>query len=126
RDKWMRRDYGLIEFYSNPSNDGWTCFGFSIQIHRLSNGTDLVPRSLVDRYGQFRSSVSLESMLERFAAIPSSPRLKPDKMTADFGTFNVDGTSSYMTVVRQAGSDVADLAREFGDIWSIEVRALIS
>lgn len=37
----LLRDYGLIEFSFNRAGDSWVCSSFSVQVHRLTWGTDL-------------------------------------------------------------------------------------
>jgi hypothetical protein len=119
--KWMRRDYGLVEFHFNRSDLGWTAFGASLQVHRLSfDESYFVPGVLVDRYGTFRKSVRLDELVELLDKRISNFNLVRESVDDNFNSFRLDGIDSRIVAVRrQFNSEKA--MTDFGDIWSIDL-----
>ncbi|WP_225834436.1 hypothetical protein [Streptomyces sp. NK08204] len=60
-DQVLRRDYGLVEVSISDADGPMSCFGISVQVHRLIHG-HCVPPSLVREYGGFTRRIRFEEL----------------------------------------------------------------
>jgi hypothetical protein len=119
RKRWMRRDFGLVEFHFNSVQSTWVCFGFSIQIHRLvKSGYDIVPAALRYRYGSFGISPRLGRLAEAVAAKRGGD-LVLEEVSGEFARYHLHGTNSFVYARPLSPGD----AFNSQELWSIEIRA---
>lgn len=121
RKQRMRRDYGLVEFHFNRMGERWIVFGVSIQVYRLKN-TDrsIVPAVLSERFGEFRSTVSLVDLHKAVGDRSVAPVMERERMDDNFVSFLARGTKVRVHAeMKVDGSDVSRLIP--GDVWSIEL-----
>lgn len=99
----MRRDYGLIELSFEPGEgeDVWSCFGISVQVHRLRTGdASTVPAPLLNAYGRFASRVKLDELSAAITGLGYA--IEPDdddSTTADVQRYRVAETGARIFVV---------------------------
>lgn len=70
----LRRDYGLVELSFSDVEGPMSCFGISVQIHRLIHGL-FVPTSLTAEYGSSRHAPGSRTCRTRSClwGVPPSP-----------------------------------------------------
>ncbi|MFF8394890.1 hypothetical protein [Streptomyces sp. NPDC016172] len=76
----LRRDYGLVELSFQEDGGAWSCFGVSVQVHRLRWDTESsVPAALRGAYGEFAPSTRFESLASAIAGLGCSVEAEPDE-----------------------------------------------
>ncbi|MGW2769260.1 hypothetical protein [Streptomyces sp. NPDC001275] len=75
--KLLRRDYGLVELSFSDADGLMSCFGISVQVHRLVHG-HCVPPSLVREYGEFTPRARFEEL--RSMILSLGCKIEPDDL----------------------------------------------
>jgi hypothetical protein len=120
RRHWMRRDYGLVELYFNRVEKNWICFGFTVQVHRMSDvGVEIVPSVLVDRYGAFATSLEIEVLVDAVSA-EGGRNLVRESVAAEFVRYRLDGTNSFVHALHVQSKE-PDARAGLEKVWSIEI-----
>ncbi|MFB6632378.1 hypothetical protein ACFCWY_21015 [Streptomyces sp. NPDC056362] len=118
--KWMRRDYGLVEFALNPEpgpGPGWVMATATVQLHRLASDDDLArtwARSTGVEFSQYTSWEELQDELSRTHGVP-------ELKVTDQGEFlQYRAASSHVSVLVVDGKDEerGDRVGD-GDVWSL-------
>ncbi|MBX9359802.1 hypothetical protein ACF09Y_34885 [Streptomyces massasporeus] len=115
----LRRDYGLVELSFQEEAGAWSCFGVSVQVHRLRRDTEAsVPAGLRGAYGVFAPSTRFEDLAAAIAGLGCSLQPEPDE----------DGTPEDMRRYRVPESGVRifvraeeHAGRQAGEVWSLSV-----
>ncbi|MFJ9410608.1 hypothetical protein [Streptomyces sp. NPDC101393] len=110
----MRRDYGLIEIFFERRTGTWQSTGFSLQVHRLGLGKDMVPAALSSRYGDFRKRVEFESLCE--SILHTGNDIEELERVGAHRHYKLPRSNVSIYVVGE--SDPA-LPVAYGDVWSI-------
>ncbi|WP_249644024.1 hypothetical protein [Nocardia sputi] len=125
----MRRDYGLVELSFEEDKGEWSCFGISVQAHRLIWGeVSTVPMFLRTEYGEFATRVGFDELAALITGL--GYRIEPDNdaTTTDIHRYRVLESGARVFVVADAdpyGSADVDaedpVERRVGDVWSINL-----
>ncbi|GAA2423946.1 hypothetical protein [Streptomyces macrosporus] len=121
----LRRDYGLVELSFSDADGPMTCFGISVQVHRLVHG-HCVPPSLVREYGEFTPRVRFEEV--RSVILSLGCTVEPDDLSGDVHRYRVPESGARVFVIDDPdpygddGHGVDDPeAHQAGDIWALSV-----
>ncbi|MFH0518594.1 hypothetical protein ACHBTE_15625 [Streptomyces sp. M41] len=121
----LRRDYGLLELSFSDAEGLLSCFGISVQVHRLIHGLS-VPVSLTERYGKFAPRARFTELQAAILSLGST--IEPDDLSGDVHRYRVVGSGARIFVVDDPdpyGSgdhDVdAEKAHQPGDVWALSV-----
>ncbi|MER7165694.1 hypothetical protein ABT336_06375 [Micromonospora sp. NPDC000207] len=121
RKRWMRRDFGLVEFHFNRVGPTWTCFGSTIQVHRLKEaGGSITPRSLIKLYGELSSTLDHATLTDAFQA--RGGLLVREGVAGEFVRYRVAGASSFVYSLRSAPEN-SIASHPIETVWSIDLRA---
>ncbi len=125
----MRRDYGLVELSFGEDKGEWSCFGISVQTHRLIWGeVSTVPVLLRTEYGEFAPRVGFDELAALITGL--GYRIEPDNdaTTTDIHRYRVSESGARVFVVADADPyGCADVdaenpaERRVGDVWSINL-----
>ncbi|WP_201297909.1 hypothetical protein [Nocardia sp. CY41] len=125
----MRRDYGLVELSFEEDKGEWSCFGISVQTHRLISGeVSTVPVLLRTEYGEFAPRVGFDELAALITGL--GYRIEPDHdaTTTDIHRYRVPESGARVFVVADADPygcadvDAEDPAgHRVGDVWSINL-----
>ncbi|MFJ5828005.1 hypothetical protein [Streptomyces sp. NPDC093089] len=120
--KWLRRDYGLVEFAFNPEpGPDWVVATASIQLHRLASDDDLArawARSTGVEFPRYTSWEQVRAELSRTGGVPEL------KTTDQGGFLQYRAASSNVSVLvvddedEERGYRVGD-----GDVWALDLWA---
>ncbi|MGV9626869.1 hypothetical protein [Streptomyces sp. NPDC003487] len=123
--KRLRRDYGLVELSFSEVDGLMSCFGLTVQVHRLIHGP-CVPSSLVDTYGEFRPRLRFEEL--RSVIRSSGCEVVPDDLSGDVHRFRVAESGARIFVIDDPDPygdgehDVDDPElHQAGDVWALSV-----
>lgn len=121
----LRRDYGLVELFFSDAEGPLSCFGFSVQIHRLIHGLS-VPASLTQPYGEFAPRVRFAEL--RAAILSLGRTVEPDDVSGDVHRYRVAESGARIFVISDpdpygdGDHDVDDQeAHQAGDVWRVSV-----
>ncbi|MFE6460382.1 hypothetical protein [Streptomyces cinereoruber] len=96
----MRRDYGLVELSFEEHDGVWSCFGISVQVHRLRTGdASMVPPPLLNAYGHFASRVDADELSAAITRLGYSIEPDDDTTTTDVRRYRVRETGARIFVV---------------------------
>ncbi|MFF4960966.1 hypothetical protein ACFY2Z_28670 [Streptomyces sp. NPDC001222] len=125
----MRRDYGLVELSFDENEGSWSCFGISVQVHRLNLGdTSTVPTPLRNAYGEFAGRARFDELAAVITGLGHT--IEPDDDESDTHTrrYRVSESGARIFVIADAdpyGHGTADpddpTHRQVGDVWSISL-----
>ncbi|MFK0256588.1 hypothetical protein [Streptomyces sp. NPDC090445] len=85
-DGLLRRDYGLVELSFSDVEGSPSCFGISVQVHRLVHGP-CVPAALEREYGEFAPRPRFEGL--RRAVLSLGCTVEPDDLTGSIHRYRV-------------------------------------
>lgn len=115
-----RRDYGLVEF-SFQNENGWVCRGISIQVHRLSGGgADLVPESVLARYGEFDRYVELEGLISGLRSRNIDESMIQRVVVRGFDEVRIASCHAVAYAVNDTNCK-RGLKPGIGDVWTISI-----
>lgn len=121
RKKFMRRDYGLVEVFFVRVDQQWSCSGFTIQVHRLSDGGEgSVPAYLREKYGDFRSSVRIEELTASLEGADLPLTRMENYSGKEFSQFKSPSGRVAVYVLTDPLPDSAHRISR-GEFWSISV-----
>lgn len=109
----LRRDYGLVELSFSATDGRMSCFGISVQVHRLLHGP-CAPPSLVRKYGEFTPRAHFEEL--RSVILSLGCTVESDDPSWDFHRYRVPESGTRIFVIEDAGPD-----HQAGDIWAVNV-----
>ncbi|MEV4788180.1 hypothetical protein AB0K53_22485 [Streptomyces tuirus] len=115
----LRRDYGLVELSFQEEGGAWSCFGVSVQVHRLRWDTgSSVPAALRGAYGVFAPSTRFDDLAAAVAGLGCSLEPEPDEdgMSEDMRRYRVP-ESGVRVFVRAEGH----AEERAGEVWSLSV-----
>ena len=123
----MRRDYGLVELSFDEDKGEGSCFGISVQTHRLIwSDVSTVPVFLRNVYGEFAPRVTFDELAALITGL--SYRIEPDNdaTTTDIHRYRVPESGARIFVVADVDPYVcADVGEDdpvrVGDVWSINL-----
>ncbi|MGW0632048.1 hypothetical protein [Streptomyces sp. NPDC002758] len=123
--KLLRRDYGLVELSFSDVDGPMSCFGISVQVHRLVHG-HCVPPSLVREYGEFTPRARFEEL--RSVILSLGCKVEPDDLSGDVHRYRVLGSGVRIFVIDDpdpfgdGDHDVDDPeVHQAGDVWALSV-----
>ncbi|MBK3524540.1 MULTISPECIES: hypothetical protein [Streptomyces] len=121
----LRRDHGLVEISFSADGGPLSCFGISVQAHRLIHGQG-VPPALARAYGEFAPRVRFEEVRAGILALGCT--VEPDDLSGDVHRYRVPESGVRVFVVDDpdpygdGDHDVHDPElHQAGDIWSLSV-----
>ncbi|MGW9451017.1 hypothetical protein [Streptomyces sp. NPDC055632] len=124
----MRRDYGLVELSFEEGDGVWSCFGISVQVHRLTTGdASVVPPPLRNAYGPFAPRVEFDELSAAVTGLGCSIEPDDDATTTDIRRYRVAETGARIFVVADPGPygygepDPDTPGTRAGDVWSLSV-----
>lgn len=128
-DDWgkglLRRDYGLVELSFSDAKGPMTCFGISVQVHRLIHGLS-VPTSLTAKYGEFAPRVRFSEL--QAAILSLGCTVEPDDLSGDVHRYRVAESDVRVFVINDPAPygdgdhDVDDQkVHQAGDVWAVNV-----
>ncbi|MEU5533758.1 hypothetical protein [Streptomyces sp. NPDC020362] len=121
----LRRDYGLVELSFADADGPMSCFGISVQVHRMVHGP-CVPLSLEREYGEFASRVRFEGV--RSAILSLGCTVEPEDLSGDVHRYRVPGSGARLFVIDAPdpygdgdhGADDPEV-HQAGDVWALSV-----
>ncbi|MFJ4872635.1 hypothetical protein [Streptomyces sp. NPDC088757] len=124
----MRRDYGLVELSFEETGGAWSCFGISVQVHRLGTGdASMVPPPLLHAYGHFASRVQYDDLSAAVTRLGYSIEPDNDATTTDVHRYRVPETGTRIFVVADpdpyghGDTDPDAPGPRTGDVWSLSL-----
>ncbi|MEW2625951.1 hypothetical protein [Streptomyces sp. NPDC048106] len=122
----LRRDYGLVEVsFSGAGEEGLTCDGIGVQVHRLIHGP-CAPAPLVRAYGEFRPRVRFAELRSAIAALGCAA--EPEDVSKDVHRYRVSGSGARIFVIEDpdpygdGSHDTGDPSvHQTGDVWALSV-----
>ncbi|MFI0975958.1 hypothetical protein ACH4SP_02895 [Streptomyces sp. NPDC021093] len=121
----LRRDYGLLEISFSDDEGPMSCFGFTVQVHRLIHYRS-VPPSLAREYGEFASRVRFEEL--RSAVLSLGGSVEPDDLSGDIHRYRVPESGARIFVIDDPDPygdghhDVDDPEiHQAGDVWALSL-----
>ncbi|MFG2628203.1 hypothetical protein [Streptomyces sp. NPDC048473] len=125
----MRRDYGLVEVSFQEDEENWSCFGISVQVHRLSRGDmATVPAPLRHQYGNFAPRMKFDELAAAVTSLSHSIEREKEATTMDMRRYRVSGSGATILVIADVdpygyASATADhpIEHKVGDVWSISL-----
>ncbi|MFF4867454.1 hypothetical protein ACFY3J_38585 [Streptomyces sp. NPDC001231] len=123
--KLLRRDYGLVELSFSDADGPMSCFGISVQVHRLVHG-HCVPPSLVREYGESTPRARFEEL--RSMILSLGCKIEPDDLSGDVHRYRVPESGTRIFVIDDpdpfgdGDHDVDDPEiHQAGDVWALSV-----
>ncbi len=92
----LRRDYGLVELSFSDAEGPLSCFGISVQVHRLIHGLS-VPAALTKRYGEFAPRVLFTQL--QAALLSLGYTVEPEDLSGDIHRYRVAGSGARVFVI---------------------------
>ncbi|MFI5702570.1 hypothetical protein ACIA78_21300 [Streptomyces xanthochromogenes] len=121
----LRRDYGLVELSFSDAEGSMSCFGISVQVHRLIHGFS-VPPSLAREYGEFAPRARFAELQPVILALGHA--IEPDDLSGDIHRYRVPGSGARIFVINDpdpygdGDHDVDDQEiHQAGDVWALSV-----
>ncbi|MEV4341257.1 hypothetical protein [Streptomyces sp. NPDC049590] len=121
----LRRDYGLVEVSFSADGGPLSCFGISVQAHRLILGRG-VPPALAEAYGAFTPRARFADVRARILALGCT--LEPDDLSDHVHRYRVPESGVRVFVIDDpdpygdGDHDVHDPElHQRGDLWSLSV-----
>ncbi|MFJ8750206.1 hypothetical protein ACIREO_12860 [Streptomyces sp. NPDC102441] len=105
----LRRDYGLVELSFQQEEGSWTCFGISVQVHRLRLDTAAqVPAALQHRYGPFSPRARFDKLSAEITDQGYVIETDNDAATTDIHRYKVLGSGVRILVVAESSPASTD------------------
>ncbi|MDT0613391.1 hypothetical protein [Streptomyces lancefieldiae] len=121
----LRRDYGLVELSFSNTEGPMSCFGISVQVHRLIHGLS-VPASLAGEYGEFAPRARFADMQVAIQALGYT--VEPDDLSGHVHRYRVPRSGARIFVINDpdpygdGDHDVDDQeVHQAGDVWALSV-----
>ncbi|MFJ9870150.1 hypothetical protein [Streptomyces sp. NPDC101165] len=121
----LRRDYGLVELSFSDADGPLSCFGVSVQVHRLVHGP-CVPPTLEREYGEFASRARFEEL--RSVILSLGCTVEPDDLSGDIHRYRVPESGARIFVIADpdphgdGNHDVNDPEiHQAGDVWALSI-----
>ncbi|MFD0279258.1 hypothetical protein ACFVHB_35925 [Kitasatospora sp. NPDC127111] len=121
----LRRDYGLLELSFSGAEGAVSCFGISVQVHRLIHDA-CVPPPLERTYGEFARRVRFEEL--RSVILSLGCTVEPDDLSGDVHRYLVPESGARVFVIADpdpyggGDHDVDDPEiHQAGDVWALSV-----
>ncbi|MER7723591.1 hypothetical protein [Streptomyces sp. NPDC096323] len=121
----LRRDYGLVELSFSDVKGPMTCFGISVQVHRLIHGLS-VPTTLTAKYGEFAPRARFAELQAAIASLDCT--VEPDDLSGYVHRYRVAESDVRIFVINDpdpygdGDHDVDDQkVHQAGDVWAMHV-----
>ncbi|WHM40686.1 hypothetical protein [Streptomyces sp. BPTC-684] len=122
----LRRDYGLVEVSFSGAEGSMSCFGISVQVHRLIHGHSAVPPTLEREYGGFAPRVRFQDL--RSGILSLGRTVEPEDLSGDVHRYRVPESGARIFVIEDPDPygdgdyDVDDPEiHQAGDVWALNV-----
>lgn len=122
----LRRDYGLVEVSFSDTEGAMSCFGISVQVHRLIHGHSAVPSPLAETYGEFAPRARFQDLRSGILALGHT--VEAEDLSGDVHRYRVPESGARIFVIEDPDPygggdyDVDDPGiHQAGDVWALNV-----